>query len=205
MPKDQTGTSKIATEPVVRPLFHHVNLKTTRLTEMLEWYGLVTGGTPTFVSPAVGFLSNDGANHRIALLAIPHLKDRDALQSGLHHVGFEYETFNDLMDSYQRLDRHGIRPYFCLDHGLTTSFYYRDPDQNAVELQVDNFGDWSKSKEWMRSSDAFRANPIGVLIDPEKLLKARAEGMAFPEIHRRAMNQEFLPHPLPDMESSEYL
>jgi hypothetical protein len=31
-----------------------------------------------------------------------------------------------------------------------------------VELQVDNFGDWSKSKEWMKTSPEFAANPIGM-------------------------------------------
>ena len=32
-----------------------------------------------------------------------------------------------------------IKPYWCINHGLTTSLYYHDPDDNAVELQVDNF------------------------------------------------------------------
>lgn len=27
-----------------------------------------------------------------------------------------------------------------MDHGLTMSIYYLDPDGNGVELQVDNFG-----------------------------------------------------------------
>jgi catechol 2,3-dioxygenase len=44
--------------------------------------------------------------------------------------------------------------------------YYSDPDDDLVELQVDNFGDWSKSSEWMRTSPEFAANPIGVFFDP---------------------------------------
>ena len=53
----------------------------------------------------------------------------------------------------------GIEPEFCLNHGVATSLYYADPDQNLVELQVDNFGNWDASAEWMRKSEDFRQNP----------------------------------------------
>jgi catechol 2,3-dioxygenase len=29
---------------------------------------------------------------------------------------------------------------------MTLSYYYKDPDGNRVELQVDNFGGWAASK-----------------------------------------------------------
>ncbi len=32
---------------------------------------------------------------------------------------------------------------------------------NYVELQSDNFGDWEQSGNFIRSSNDFRANPIG--------------------------------------------
>ena len=47
---------------------------------------------------------------------------------------------DELLDTYQRLKSDGIVPHGCLDHGMTTSFYYVDPDGNSVELQCDNFG-----------------------------------------------------------------
>ena len=50
---------------------------------------------------------------------------------------------------------------------MTLSYYYADPDGNNVELQVDNFGDWKKSTEWMRTSEEFKANPIGEFVDPD--------------------------------------
>jgi len=34
---------------------------------------------------------------------------------------------------------------FALDHGMTISLYYLDPDGNLLELQVDSFGDWAAS------------------------------------------------------------
>lgn len=46
-----------------------------------------------------------------------------------------------LFDTYARLKGEGIVPHACLDHGLTMSFYYLDPDGNSLELQYDLFGD----------------------------------------------------------------
>ena len=54
------------------------------------------------------------------------------------------------------------------DTGATTAFYYEDPDRNVVELLADNFGDWSKSTEFMRSSPEFAAKPIGAYVRPRQ-------------------------------------
>ena len=57
-------------------------------------------------------------------------------------------------------------PEFCLDHGMTFSYYYRDPDGNHVELQVDNFGDWAKSSAFVREGPEFHEDPIGQVRRP---------------------------------------
>jgi hypothetical protein len=66
-----------------------------------------------------------------------------------------------------------------------------------VELQVDCFGDWQKSKAWMRTSDAFKANPIGVFVDPERVASDHADGMDFEEIHAKAMAGGYMPAQAP--------
>ena len=139
---------------VIKPSLHHVNIKTTRLQEMIDWYIAVVGAKVNFRFPGGAFLSNDRANHRIAFLTVPGLHEHPEkiAHTGLHHTAFEYENFDDLMSSYARLKHGGIEPQVCLDHGLTTSLYYADPDQNLVELQVDNFSNWDLSSEWMRTS-----------------------------------------------------
>jgi catechol 2,3-dioxygenase len=177
------------------PVLHHINLKTTRLQEMIDWYGTVVGTTPTFQFPVGAWLSNDGANHRIALLSTPPMKDDPDkfTHTGMHHVAFECGTMDALLENFARLKGLGILPHMSLDHGLTTSFYYVDPDGNSVELQFDNFGDWAKSKEWMRTSPDFANNPIGVQVDPDKMIAARAEGASPEDVHRRAYAGEFDP------------
>jgi catechol 2,3-dioxygenase len=106
------------------PRLHHVNLKTTRLREMIDWYGIVVGMRVQVQFPGGAFLSNDAANHRLALMAWPGLSD-DAdklVHTGIHHLAFEYPTLDDLLTTYTRLKEFNIIPHFTADHGPTTSF-----------------------------------------------------------------------------------
>ncbi len=184
---------------VIHPKFHHVNLKTTRLQEMIDFYGSLVGAEVVFQDDVGAWLSNDAANHRVALLAFPNFVD-DAekdTRTGMHHSAFEYDSFEDLNSSYVRLRDAGITPAMCLDHGRTFSYYYADPDGNNVELQVDCFGDWKKSTEWMRNSAEFKANPIGQFVNPELVAEDHAGGMSFADIHAKAMAGGYAPAQAP--------
>jgi catechol-2,3-dioxygenase len=187
------------TTAVIHPNFHHVNLKTTRLDEMIDYYRTLVGAEVVFQFDGGAWLSNDGANHRIALLAFPNFVDdpEKDTRTGMHHSAFEYASFEDLNASYLRLKEQEITPALCLDHGMTLSYYYADPDGNHVELQVDCFGDWSKSRQWMHESEQFAANPIGVFVDPERIAADHADGMTFAEIHAKAMAGGYAPEQTP--------
>ena len=75
--------------------------------------------------------------------------------------------------------------------------YYSDPDSNYVKLQVDNFGDWSKSKEWMKTSPEFAANPIGAFSSiPGLSTTPRVRSLAS-ELHVAITAGQFLPDPTP--------
>ena len=84
-------------ETIIRPKLHHVNLKTTRLQEMIDWYGEVVGIEVTFQFSGRAWLTNDEANHRIALLASPKLKDdpEKLVHTRIHHTAFEYDSVDD--------------------------------------------------------------------------------------------------------------
>lgn len=186
----------------VHPTLHHVNLKTTKLQEMVVWYGVVLGTRVLFQYPFGAWLSNDQANHRLAFLAAPGLSDdtQKDQHTGLHHFAFEFTSFDALMNTYIRLRQAGITPEVCLDHGMTFSMYYLDPDGNGVELQVDTFGDWNKSSEWMQNKLPTMENPLGTYFDPEQVLNAWSnEGLSFEEIHHRAYSGQYLPDPLPPL------
>jgi catechol 2,3-dioxygenase-like lactoylglutathione lyase family enzyme len=105
---------------MIKPKLHHVTLKTSRLDEMIAWYGAVIGAKVQFRDRTAAWTTNDEANHRIAFLAVPGLSDdkQKPSHNGMHHCAFEYGSFEDLMMSFERLRKEGIEPAFCLDHGI---------------------------------------------------------------------------------------
>jgi len=187
--------------PTIRPTLHHVTIKTSRLDEMVAWYTLVIGAQVQFKDRNAAWMTNDRANHRIAFLAVPGLKDDDdkVRHNGMHHCAFEYDSFADLMSSFDRMRKAGVVPAFCLDHGLTISLYYQDPEGNFVELQSDNFSDWTRSSEWMRSSPDFAANPIGTFFDPARVFEKFQAGIDFTSLRKAVRAGDYLPDSIPSI------
>jgi catechol-2,3-dioxygenase len=153
----------------------HIVRRTSRFDEMLKWYRTVLGAEVVHSDGILAFLSYDDEHHRIAIAGIPGLEDQPQLAAGTDHVAFTHADLGDLMYTYARLKSEGIEPYWCINHGPTTSMYYKDPDANRIELQVDNFPTTEEANRWMRSGD-FAANPIGVVFDPEDLLARYRSG-----------------------------
>ena len=173
---------------------------------MLNWYGKVLGMTPNHQTSRpmgskgpsgirVAWVSNDEANHRIAIVELRGLVDdsQRTHHRRFQHVAFEYPTVDDLLSTYARLKRLEIEPVLTADHGATTGFYYEDPDRNSVELLADNFGDSKKSTEYLRTSSEFAANPMGAYVDPDAMIAARAAGASVEELHQRAYAGDFPP------------
>ena len=186
---------------MIKPALHHVTIKTSRLDEMIEWYAIVVGARLQFRDGVAAWMTNDEANHRIAFLAVPGLADDadKARHNGMHHCAFEYVTFADLMSSFERMRKAGIEPAFCLDHGLTISLYYKDPEGNFVELQSDNFSDWKLSGEFMRTSPDFAANPIGTFFDPARVYEAFRSGADFKTLQAAIRGGAYLPDVIPNI------
>jgi catechol-2,3-dioxygenase len=176
------------------PTLHHVNLKTCRLEQMIEWYGTVLGMRVQHRFSGGAWLTNDAANHRLALLTSPKLTEdsQKLAHAGLHHTAYEFTTMDALLDTYVRLKSAGIVPHACLDHGMTLSMYFADPDGNSLELQTDVFGDWARSTAFMHTAE-FARDPIGTSYDPDQLVAAWRAGATPAELHRRAYAGAFAP------------
>ena len=65
--------------------------------------------------------------------------------------------------------------------------YYRDPDNNQIELQIDNF-DTEEALEEFFASGAFAANPIGVEFDPDDLHRRLLAGEPISELVKQSGN-----------------
>ena len=155
--------------------FAHLVLRTSRFDEMLHWYKTVLEAEVMMGNPMVTFLTYDDEHHRIALVNIPGLKEPQPETVGLEHFAYTYETLEDLFATYDRLKDAGIEPYWSINHGPTLSFYYRDPDDNQIELQIDIYEDAQSTNDWFAQSD-FDTNFIGVKFVPEDLIRRYRAG-----------------------------
>ena len=170
---------------VVKPRqLAHVVRRTSRLDELVRWYCTVLGAEVVHSDGMLAFLTYDDEHHRIAIAGIPGLEEQPTMAAGTDHIAFTYADLGDLLHTYQRLKAAGIEPYWCINHGPTTSMYYKDPDGSRVELQVDNFPTAEETNRWIRSGD-FAANPIGVVFDPEDLLARYRAGEPIEELRER--------------------
>lgn len=157
--------------------FAHVVYMTRRFEPMIAWYRDVFEAEIVYENPALAFLTYDDEHHRFAFANLDVLKPGgtsldDRGEIGVNHVAYTYASAADLLDTYARLKRAGIEPYWPVHHGTTMSLYYADPDGNRMEFQVD-VGTAQEATALMKT-DAFAANPVGVLYDPNDLL-ARLE------------------------------
>jgi catechol-2,3-dioxygenase len=168
------------------PRLAHCVFRTNQLPQMVDWYCRLLGARVNHASDKIAFLTNDAEHHRIALVALePYAPKASGITVGFYHAAFAYEKLGDLLAGYVELKGQGVSPYRCINHGPTVSFYYRDPDGNEIEMQVDAFADAAATNACMQS-EAFARNPIGIPVVPEELIAQRAAGVPDSVLLRRA-------------------
>lgn len=178
--------------------FAHIVLKTSRLEEMQKWYQTVLEAGVAMSNGLLTFMTYDEEHHRIALANFPNLADKDPQANGIEHFAYTYETLDDLIFTYERLRAANIEPYWCINHGPTLSFYYRDPDGNQVELQIDIYDSLEETNAWFAQSD-FDVNPLGVKFDPNDLIERFKGGEDRETLLKRAViDPEKVLEQLPD-------
>jgi catechol 2,3-dioxygenase len=82
---------------------------------------------------------------------------------------------------------------------MTMSIYYEDPEGNYVELQSDNFSDWKLSTEYMRTSQAFAENPIGVFFDPARVYESFKSGADLKALQKDVRAGCHVPEQIPNL------
>lgn len=164
----------------------HVVYMTRRFEQMLEWYKTVFEATAQYENPAFAFLTYDDEHHRFAFANMSVL-DPDGPDGpiphgvGVNHVGYTFANAGELLETFERLKQVGIEPYWEVHHGVTLSAYYKDPDGNRMEFQVDCVKSAADACAFMQS-DGFAANPIGVDVDFEALLARYRSGVSIDEL-----------------------
>lgn len=161
--------------PVAPRYFAHAVFRTPNYQAMIDWYGKVLNAHVVAGGPMLTFMSFDEEHHRLAFINQPKLKPADGSQAGVEHLAYGLGDLAELLNTYARLKSCDIAPVWCVNHGLTISMYFQDPDGNRVELQVDNFDTVEELQGWFKGAE-FAENPIGHSYDPEELLRLYAAG-----------------------------
>jgi catechol 2,3-dioxygenase len=120
----------------------HVVIKVRELERSRKFYTEVLGMDVMMelpMIPAVFLANNRRDHHEIALFQVG--ADADGLrgkQIGLSHIAFRLHNEQDLRAAYKEFKEKGVPISFTVDHGVTKSIYFRDPDGHELEVYCDN-------------------------------------------------------------------
>jgi catechol 2,3-dioxygenase len=120
----------------------HIVLKVRSLERSRPFYTEVLGLEVMKELPEVKMVflaSNRRDHHEIALAEVGEKagapKPGDV---GLAHCAFRLKSEEDLLDAYREFKQRGVPISFTVNHGVTRSIYFLDPDGNQLEVYVDN-------------------------------------------------------------------
>lgn len=166
----------------------HFGLRTTpdKFEKMIQWHLDFFGGRAVLRSEKAALIAYDDEHHRLVIVNDPthrHIGDRKTA-AGIYHIAFTLNSLADLATSYEQKKARGILPHWPVNHGISTSMYYFDPDGNEFELQVDNFATPQEARDFM-ASEEYARNPIGVDIDVDEWLLRVRSGEDEAEVKKR--------------------
>ncbi|MDF1732598.1 MAG: VOC family protein [Minwuia sp.] len=175
--------------------FAHVVFNTHRYQQMIDWYAMVFEARVQHQGKRLAFLTYDDEHHRFAFANLGPEESGDAARgkragAGLNHLAYTWAGIDDLLDTYSRLKAQGVLPVRPIRHGFTLSMYYRDPDGNGLEFQVDLMTP-EQANDFMRT-EAFAANPVGEVFDPDALVARYQSGEAVDDLIFRSDQPEHL-------------
>ena len=125
------------------------------------------------------FISYDDHDHRVVIVRQEGWGLKPKRPVGLSHIAFAYSSLGELVYIYKKLKALGHpAPHWTVNHGNSTSFYYRDPDGNEVETMLDNFStiDTQDYKRFYQFTEEFGEMSEGNF-DPDKLVELYESGV----------------------------
>jgi catechol 2,3-dioxygenase len=120
----------------------HIVLKVRNLERSRAFYTGVLGMDVMMEIPAIPgvFLATDRRDHHeIALFEVGAAAEGvRSDQIGLAHVAFRLRDERALRAAYEEFKEKHVPISFTVDHGVTKSIYFRDPDGHELEVYCDN-------------------------------------------------------------------
>jgi catechol 2,3-dioxygenase len=78
-------------------------------------------------------------------------------QVGLAHIALIADSFDTVKAVYQRLKAHNVPIVRTVDHGITKSVYFQDPEGNELEIYCE-----VPEKPWQQQQTIIMADPISL-------------------------------------------
>jgi len=132
-PKRRLAVGKLARMPAIG----HVHLKVSDLDASEAFYRDALGLEVTErVGGSFVFMSFGAAHHDVALQGHPDAPRADSEALGLYHFAVEVEDEEELARAVDRIRVAEIE-FAAVDHGISKSVYFSDPDGHGVEVYCD--------------------------------------------------------------------
>jgi catechol 2,3-dioxygenase len=120
----------------------HVVIKVRDLERSRRFYTEVLGLKQMMDLPEfkmVFFASNGRDHHELACMEVGRDADAQRFREiGLQHIAFRLRDENHLRAAYHEFKKCDVPIDFTVDHGVTKSIYFRDPDGHQLEVYCDN-------------------------------------------------------------------
>jgi catechol 2,3-dioxygenase len=118
----------------------HVHLKVSDLDRSIGFYRDVLGfELQQRMGDQAAFLSAGGYHHHIGLNTWESAGGQPPPPgtTGLFHVAIRYPDRKALATALKRVVDAGVRVDGASDHGVSEAIYFRDPDENGIEIYRD--------------------------------------------------------------------
>lgn len=135
----------------------HVVIKMRDLDAAKRFYGDILGMHITDEREGFGvFFRFDDYHHDIAVFKV----NADAAapeknQVGLAHIALIADSFDTVKAMYQKLKAHDVPIVRTVDHGVTRSVYFKDPEGNELEIYCE-----VPEVDWHTVDTIIKADPM---------------------------------------------